>query len=86
MVKNPQNTKPQKEASSENATAVDDGRTKQALEVAETRQRPEGDVGAADRAESGASSPAKTHPKVHKSGEEGPVQDTASEPVVEDEP
>ena len=41
---------------------------------------------AALQARTDVSAPAKSHPKLHKSEEEGPIQDTSGEPIVEDEP
>ncbi|PVE22375.1 hypothetical protein DC522_21590 [Microvirga sp. KLBC 81] len=87
MAKKSQDTKPQEGAASEkNATAVDYVRTKQELDAAEAKRRAEADIAAAHRAGAGPSSPAKSHPKVHRNEEEGPIEDTSGEPVVEDEP
>jgi hypothetical protein len=87
MTKKSQDTKPQEGAASENATAVDYVRTKQELDAAEAKRRAEADLAAAHQpAEADPSPPAKSHPKVHRSEEEGPIEDTSSEPVVEDEP
>jgi hypothetical protein len=68
MAKTNQNSKPQKGASAENASAVDSVQTKQELDAAEAKRQAEADLGAAGRAESGASSSTKPHPKVHQSG------------------
>ncbi len=53
--------------------AADDGRMKQQRDV-ETRRPAE------------APATAKSHPKLHRSEDEGPIQDSSGEPVVEDEP
>jgi len=47
-----------------------------------TKQGP--DAGTKRQAE--ASATAKPHPKLHKVPDEGPIEDTSVEPVVEDEP
>lgn len=87
MAKKSQDTKPQEGAASESASAVDYVRTKQELDAAEAKRQAEADLAAARRrAEADPSSPAKSHPKVHRSEEEGPIEDTSGEPVVEDEP
>lgn len=86
MTKNPQDTKLQKGQAADNATAVDYVRTKQELDAAETKRRAEADLNAAHRAEADATQSAKSRPKVHRSTEEGPVQDRSYKPVVEDEP
>jgi hypothetical protein len=44
------------------------------------------ELDAARQVRTDASAPAKSHPKLHKSEEEGPIQDTSGEPFVEDEP
>ena len=85
MAKKPDDTKPQKGAASENA-AVDYVRTKQELDAAEAKRPADGEFNAARQARTDPSSPAKSHPKLHKSEEEGPIQDTPGEPIVEDEP
>ncbi len=87
MAKKSQDTKPQEGAASESATAVDYVRTKQELDAAESKRQAEADLAAAHQpAGADFSSPAKSHPKVHRSEEEGPIEDTSGEPVVEDEP
>lgn len=87
MAKKAQDTKSQEGAASEHATAVDYVRTKQELDAAEAKRQAEADLAAAhSRAEADPSTSAKSHPKVHRSEEEGPIEDTANEPVVEDEP
>jgi hypothetical protein len=44
------------------------------------------ELDATRQARTDVSVPAKSHPKLHKSEEEGPIQDTSGEPFVEDEP
>jgi hypothetical protein len=85
MAKKPDDTKPQKGAASENA-AVDYVRTKQELDAAEAKRQADGEFNDARQPRTDASAPAKSHPKLHKNEEEGPIQDTPGEPIVEDEP
>jgi hypothetical protein len=85
MAKNPDDVKPQKGAASDSA-AVDSVRTKQELDAAEAQRQADGELDAARQARTDVSAPAKSHPKLHKSEEEGPIQDTSGEPIVEDEP
>jgi hypothetical protein len=84
MTKKPHDTKPQEEA--ENATAVDSVRTNQELDAPKVKQQAEADPAAARQAETDASPSGKSHPKVYRSKDEGPMQDTPVEPNVEDEP
>lgn len=84
MAKKPEDT--QKRTTSDNAPAVDDVRTKQEMEAAEAKRKADAKLVATHPQETGASRSTKSHPKVHKSQEEGPVQDMPDEPVVEDEP
>ena len=85
MAKKPDDTKPKNGAAPENA-AVDYVRTKQALDAAEAKRQADAALDIGRRAKTDASAPAKGHPKLHKSDEEGPAQDTSAEPIVEDEP
>jgi hypothetical protein len=85
MAKKPDDTQSQKGAAPENP-AVDYVRTKQELDAAETKRQAEAELDAAHRTRADAPAAAKSHPKLHKSEDEGPIQDTSSEPVVEDEP
>jgi hypothetical protein len=84
MTKKPRDTKLQEEA--ESATAVDSVRTKQEFDSGEAEQQAEADLTAARQAGTDASRSRKSHPKVHRSKEEGPMQDTSGESTVEDEP
>ena len=77
MTRKPQDTKLHPEA--ESAAAVASARTKQELDSAEAKRRAQADP-AAD------SPSGRIHPKVHRSEEEEPIQDTSGEPNVEDEP
>ena len=60
--------------------------TKPRHEASEVKREAEADIDATSRAGKSAPAHEKVHPKVHKSQDEGPIQDTTGQPVVEDEP
>jgi hypothetical protein len=68
------------------AAAVDDVRTKQEVQAAETKRKAEADLASAHQGKAEPSPHAKSHPKLHRSEETGPIEETSIEPVVEDEP
>ena len=84
MANNPDDAKPQRGTASDGA--ADYVRTKQELDAAEAQRQTDGELDATRQARTDVSAPAKSHPKLHKSEEAGPIQDTSGEPFVEDEP
>ncbi|MGO4527292.1 hypothetical protein AB4097_20855 [Microvirga sp. 2MCAF35] len=85
MARKPEDVKAQNGATPENPVA-DDVRTKQQLDASEAKREAEAGIDAASRDGKEALAHEKAHPKVHKSQDEEPTQDTAGQPVVEDEP
>lgn len=85
MTKRPHGTPPHKGAAPENA-AVEDVRTKKELDAAETKRQADAEFEAARRARADIPTTGKSHPKLHRNEDEGPIQDTSGEPAVEDEP